>query len=140
VPMTSHRCSPLSPRFFIGSRIGLVNVALRGMLGISRHGATGHLFPGRHVLRAGIRLVPSALDDRASFRAMESLRAERHGGTQCRATASDVADCPPRVACGADLLCDCRHRVFRYPRTAGFATHSVLSTFICWATHSEVGL
>src|SRR5262249_23531296 len=50
-----------------------------------------------------------------------SGRAECHGGTQCGANdfESDVADCSPRFARGADLLCNCRHRVFRYPWTAG---------------------
>lgn len=128
-------------------RIGLVNVALRGALGLS--GDTGPLdiySLGGMCFVQGLRLVPSAyLMIAASFRAMDPSLEEQSAmaGRGVAQTTLRVTFPLVRPALLAALIYFIIVVIesFDIPGLLGFTARvRVLSTAIYWATHSEVGL
>src|SRR6266536_2112895 len=128
-------------------RIGLVNVALRGVLGLS--GETGPLdiySLGGMCFVQGLRLVPSAyLMIAASFRAMDPSLEEQSAvaGRNVAQTTLRVTLPIVRPALLAALIYFIIVVIesFDIPGLLGFTARiRVLSTAIYWATHSEVGL
>jgi iron(III) transport system permease protein len=128
-------------------RIGLVNVALRGVLGLS--GETGPLdiySLGGMCFVQGLRLVPSAyLMIAASFRAMDPSLEEQSAmaGRNVAQTTLRVTLPIVRPALLAALIYYVIVVIesFDIPGLLGFTARiRVLSTAIYWATHSEVGL
>ncbi len=128
-------------------RIGFVNIALRGALGLS--GETGPLdiysLTGMCFVQ-GLRLVPSAyLMIAASFRAMDPSLEEQSamagrgiGQTTLRVTLPIVR---PALLAALIYFIIVVIESFDIPGLLGFTARiRVLSTAIYWATHSEVGL
>jgi iron(III) transport system permease protein len=128
-------------------RIGLVNVALRGALGLAAdtgpfdiYSLTGMCFV------QGLRLVPSAyLMIAASFRAMDPSLEEQSAmaGRGVAQTTWKVTLPIMRPALLAALIYYLIVVIesFDIPGLLGFTARvRVLSTAIYWATHSEVGL
>jgi iron(III) transport system permease protein len=128
-------------------RIGLVNVVLRGVLGLS--GDTGpfdiYTLYGMCFVQ-GLRLVPSAyLMIAASFRAMDPSLEEQSAmaGRGVAQTTLRVTLPIMRPALLAALIYYIIVVIesFDIPGLLGFTARiRVLSTAIYWATHSEVGL
>ena len=106
-------------------RIGLINVVLRSVLGLS--GDTGpfdiYTLYGMCFVQ-GLRLVPSAyLMIAASFRAMDPSLEEQSamaGRGVTQTTLRIRADHAPSTARHADLLHHRRHRILRYTGVAWF--------------------
>jgi iron(III) transport system permease protein len=128
-------------------RIGLVNIVLRGVLGLP--GDTGPLdiysLSGMCFVQ-GLRLVPSAyLMIAASFRAMDPSLEEQSAmaGRNIAQTTLRVTLPIMRPALLAALIYFIIVVIesFDIPGLLGFTARiRVLSTAIYWATHSEVGL
>ncbi len=128
-------------------RIGLVNVVLRGVLGLP--GDTGPLdiysLSGMCFVQ-GLRLVPSAyLMIAASFRAMDPSL-EEQSAMAGRGTAQTTLRITLPIMRPALLAMLIYYIIvviesFDIPGLLGFTARiRVLSTAIYWATHSEVGL
>jgi iron(III) transport system permease protein len=128
-------------------RIGLINVVLRGMLGLA--GETGpfdiYTLYGMCFVQ-GLRIVPSAyLMIAASFRAMDPSLEEQSAmaGRGVAQTTMRVTLPIMRPALLAALIYYIIVVIesFDIPGLLGFTARiRVLSTAIYWATHSEVGL
>ncbi|MDP2602570.1 MAG: iron ABC transporter permease [Deltaproteobacteria bacterium] len=128
-------------------RIGLINVVLRGVLGLS--GDTGpfdiYTLTGMCFVQ-GLRLVPSAfLMIAASFRAMDPSLEEQSAMAGRGAAQTTLRITLPimRPALLAMLIYYIIVVIesFDIPGLLGFTARiRVLSTAIYWATHSEVGL
>ena len=128
-------------------RIGLVNVALRGALGLSGEMGPLDIYSlGGMCFVQGLRLVPSAyLMIAASFRAMDPSLEEQSAmaGRNVVQTTLRVTLPIVRPALLAALIYYVIVVIesFDIPGLLGFTARiRVLSTAIYWATHSEVGL
>ena len=128
-------------------RIGLVNVALRGVLGLSADMGPLDIYSlGGMCFVQGLRLVPSAyLMIAASFRAMDPSLEEQSAmaGRSVAQTTLRVTLPIVRPALLAALIYYVIVVIesFDIPGLLGFTARiRVLSTAIYWATHSEVGL
>ena len=128
-------------------RIGLVNVALRGALGLSGDMGPLDIYSlGGMCFVQGLRLVPSAyLMIAASFRAMDPSLEEQSAmaGRNVAQTTLRVTLPIVRPALLAALIYYVIVVIesFDIPGLLGFTARiRVLSTAIYWATHSEVGL
>jgi iron(III) transport system permease protein len=128
-------------------RIGLINVALRGLLGIDADAGPLDIYSlyGMCFVQ-GLRLVPSAyLMIAASFRAMDPSLEEQSAmaGRNIAQTTLRVTLPIMRPALLAALIYFIIVVIesFDIPGLLGFTARiRVLSTAIYWATHSEVGL
>ena len=127
-------------------RIGLINVALRNILGLSGDGPFDIYSLYGMCFVQGLRLVPSAyLMIAASFRAMDPSLEEQSAMAGRGVTQTTLRITLPimRPALLAVLIYYIIVVIesFDIPGLLGFTARiRVLSTAIYWATHSEVGL
>jgi iron(III) transport system permease protein len=128
-------------------RIGLVNVALRGVLGLGSDTGPLDIYSlGGMCFVQGMRLVPTAyLMIAASFRAMDPSLEEQSAiaGRNIAQTTMRITLPVVRPALLAALIyfIIVVMESFDIPGLLGFTARiRVLSTAIYWATHSEIGL